>query len=99
MRNEQTALDELERCDGLALHDPRGGLEAFHLRGLVAGPVDDGSRRQDRRERLEHQRLAPLHADRPELDGEHVPVAVDDEAGHAVALRVDEAQAGRFFAR
>ena len=77
----------------------RRGSKPSILAVCVARSVDDGPRREDRRERLEDQRLAPLHADGPELDREHVPVAVDDEPGQPVALGVNEAQAGRVVAR
>ncbi len=90
----QAALGELEGREALAQHDPRSGLEPLHLRRRVTRSVDNRSRRQDGRERLEHERLAPLHADGPELNREDVAVPVDDEPGHPVALGVKEAQAG-----
>ena len=64
---------------------------------LVRSTIDRGETHG--RERLEDHGFTLLHADGPELDREHVAVAVDDEPGHPVALGVEEAQAGRVVAR
>src|ERR1019366_2918616 len=90
----QPPLDELERRHWFAAHDARRRLEALELRGLVARSVDDRPRMERRGERLEEHRLAPLHADGAELDRQDVAEAVDDETRYAVALGVNEAEAG-----
>ena len=72
---------------------PDAGSKPSIFAVCVARPVDDRARREHGRERLEHERLAPLHADGAELDREHVAEAIDDEPGQPVALGVDEAVA------
>jgi len=50
--------------------------------------------RQQLAQGVQHHPLAALHAQRGELDGEHVAEAVGDQPGQPVALGVDEAVAG-----
>ena len=78
-----------------AAEDARRGLQPVLLPECCVVALDDRGRLDEGLERVE-QPFAPLgHAIRERRERQHVPVAVHDRAGQAVALTEDEPGVGR----
>ena len=75
-------------------HAARAAETLLRPHAALAALVD-GARREARLERVDQRAAQPRRAGRQELTDQHVAVAIDDDAGRAVALPVHETVARR----
>ena len=89
------ALGEVDGRRRFAAHHAASLGEPLGLRGSGRRAIDDAARLEDLAEGLEDHGLAILHSGREDLDDQDVAEAIDDEAGNAVSLGMDDAVARR----